>query len=133
MANVIAALASFPRQLQIAANRVPDEPLIATAMVAAHRLVFRSNGGLLSRSNGGLQLLEFRTLYFGELPVTLPFIVEHDDARVVLAYALGWGGQFALRARLRREQHLIGRCLRTVATGGLRETRCGDERRRSGQ
>jgi hypothetical protein len=81
MADALAALASLPRQLQIAANRVPDEPLIATAMVAARRLVFRSNGGL--------QLLEFRALYFGELPIALPFIVEHDNARVVLAYAFG--------------------------------------------
>jgi hypothetical protein len=46
MANLLTGLASLPRQLQIAANRVPDEPLIGTAMVAVHRLVFRSNGGL---------------------------------------------------------------------------------------
>ena len=81
MANALTALASLPRQLQIAANRVADEPFISTAMAAARRLVFRSNGGL--------QLLEFRALDFGELPVALPFIVEHDDARVVLAYAFG--------------------------------------------
>jgi hypothetical protein len=125
MANLLTALASLACQLQVAANRVPDEPLIGTAMVAAHRLVFRSNGGL--------QLLQFRALYFGELPVALPFIVEHDDARVVLAYALGWCGQFALRARLRREPQLIGQCLRTVAAGCLRDARSGDERCRSDQ
>jgi hypothetical protein len=59
-----------------------------TAMDAAIAAVDR----FVCRASVGLQRVEFRALYFRELPIALPFIVKHDDARVVGTYTLGWFG-----------------------------------------
>jgi hypothetical protein len=60
----------------------------AIAAIAAVAAVDR----FACRASVRLQLVEFRALYFGELPIALPLIVKDDDARVVGADTLGWLG-----------------------------------------